>query len=261
MPWAANTVVRNYGATAAMLKLRTDGETIYAVGYWFGGTGNFEGVLAAEPNTGNVKWLTDCHGDTYDVAPMNDMVYAVSHWHHCENAGGYPDTNPRNAWYYANAMTKATTGTVKANNQGGYYDFSGYGAPTFVNWFPTLTAGTFTGQNQAAWAATSTSEYLVLGGEFPTVNGTAQQGLVRFAIPSIAPKTQGPRVSGAAFNPTLIAARPTEVRIKWQANHDRDDNSLTYELLKTGVGDADLHHDRRSPSSGTGPPCRSPTPG
>ena len=34
-----------------MLKLRTDGETIYAVGYWFGGTGNFEGVLAADPNT------------------------------------------------------------------------------------------------------------------------------------------------------------------------------------------------------------------
>ena len=38
---------------------------------------------------------------------MNDAVYAVSHWHHCENAGGFPDTNPRNAWYHANAMTKA----------------------------------------------------------------------------------------------------------------------------------------------------------
>ena len=32
---------------------------------------------------------------------MNDQVYAVSHWHHCENAGGFPDTNPRNAWYHA----------------------------------------------------------------------------------------------------------------------------------------------------------------
>ena len=85
-----------------------------------------------------------------------------------------------------------------------------------INWFPTLTAGTFTGQNQAAWAATATSEYLLLGGEFPNVNGTGQQGLVRFAIPSLAPKKQGPRVAGAAFNPTLLAVRPTEVRIKWQ---------------------------------------------
>lgn len=235
LPWTANTVVRNYGTTAAMLKLRTDGETIYAVGYWFGGTGNFEGVLAAEPNSGAVKWLADCHGDTYDVAAMADQVYAMSHWHHCQNIGGYPDTNPRNAWYYANAMTKTTSGTVAHNNQGGYYDFFGYGAPAMINWFPTLTAGTFTGQSQAAWSATSTNEYLLLGGEFPSVNGTSQQGLVRFAVPSLAPKKQGPRVAGAAFNPSLVAVRPTEVRIKWQANHDRDDNTLTYELTRVGT--------------------------
>lgn len=240
LPWTANTVVQNYGSSAAMLKLRTDGTTVYAVGYWFGGAGNFEGVLAADPNSGDVKWLADCHGDTYDVTPMNDVVYSVSHWHHCTNIGGYPDTNPRNAWYYANALTKETRGTVAHNDQCCYYDFYGYGAPAMVNWFPTLQAGTFTGKSQAAWSAAATNEYLVLGGEFPSVNGVPQYGLVRFAIPSLAPKKQGPRVAGAPFNPSVLAVRNDAARIAWRANHDRDDQVLTYSVYRSGTA-APIH--------------------
>ena len=71
MPCIANTVVKNYGATAAQLSLKTDGKTIYGSGYWFGGTGNFEGVWAADQSTGAIKWLADCHGDTYDSTPIN----------------------------------------------------------------------------------------------------------------------------------------------------------------------------------------------
>lgn len=236
LPWTANTVVRNYGTQAAMLKLRTDGSTVYAVGYWFGGPqGNFEGVLAAEPNSGDVKWLSDCHGDTYDVTPMNDTVYAVSHWHYCSNVGGFPDTNPRKIWYRGNAMTKAAVGTVAHNGQGGYFDFYGQPAPAMVNWFPTIDSGTYTGQSQGAWSTASNSQYLVLGGEFPAVNGTKQQGLVRFAVPSQAPKQQGPREAGAAFNPTVLAIRPDQARIKWTANYDRDDQVLTYTLNRIGT--------------------------
>ena len=40
--------------------------------------------------------------------------------------------------------------------------------------------GTFTGQDQAAWSVAANDQYVVLGGEFPTVNGDGQQGLVRF---------------------------------------------------------------------------------
>ena len=38
-----------------------------------------------------------------------------------------------------------------------------------------------------------------LGGEFPTVNGVAQQGLVRFAVPSLAPNKLGPQDTGAGL--------------------------------------------------------------
>lgn len=235
LPWAANNVVHNYGSSAAMLSLSTDGTTIYSAGYWFGGTGNFEGVLAADPNTGNIKWLADCHGDTYDASATGGVVYAVSHWHHCENIGGFPDTNPRNTWHRANAMTTNARGTVAHNSQGGYADFYGYGAPAIVSWLPTVPAGTFTGQNQGGWTSEANSQYVVQGGEFPSVNGTPQQGLVRFAVPSLAPKKQGPRVSGATFNPSVVAIRNNAVRVGWTANWDRDDQVLTYNVMRSGT--------------------------
>ncbi|HYP44814.1 MAG TPA: LamG-like jellyroll fold domain-containing protein [Propionibacteriaceae bacterium] len=234
LPFAANTVVRNYGTQAAMLSLSTDGKTVYSGGYWFGGpTGNFEGLLAADPITGAIKWLADCHGDTYDGSAVNGVVYAVSHHHHCTNMGGFPDTGPpRSRWQRANAFTVAATGTLAHNNQCCYADFYGKPSPSIVNWFPDVVAGTYTGQNQGGWTTTGTSEYLLQGGEFTSVNGTKQQGLVRFAVPSLAPRKQGPRASGAAFNPGLLATSKGSVKVSWQANWDRDDQNLTYRLTR-----------------------------
>ncbi|HEX8510950.1 MAG TPA: PKD domain-containing protein [Propionibacteriaceae bacterium] len=233
--WEANEVVHNYGSSSAMLSLSTDGTTVYSAGYWFGGVGNFEGLLAADPNTGKIKWLADCHGDTYDGGAVNGTVYAVSHHHYCANIGGFPDTNPRNAWYRANAFTTEATGTVAHDGQG-YYDYFGQPAPSIVNWFPDVASGRFTGQNQGGWTTTGNSEYVVQGGEFPTVNGTPQQGIVRFAIPALAPKKQGPRVAGAAFNPALLAVNTTTLRVKWQANWDRDDQNLRYQVFRSDKG-------------------------
>ena len=44
-------------------------------------------------------------------------------------------------------------------------------------------------------------QYVVEGGEFPTVNGIGQQGLVRFAVRAIAPNKLGPMVTGAKLRP------------------------------------------------------------
>ena len=51
---------------AAVPALRTDGQKVYGSGYAYG-TGNFEGTFAADPSTGNITVVNDCHGDTYDV--------------------------------------------------------------------------------------------------------------------------------------------------------------------------------------------------
>ncbi|MEJ7650101.1 MAG: PKD domain-containing protein, partial [Nakamurella sp.] len=109
-------------------------------------------------------------------------------------------------------------------------------ACALVAFNPFLQSGTVTGQAQAAWSVTGNSQYLVMGGEFPAVNANAQQGLVRFAVPSIAPKKQGPRMSTAqAWTPTATALNGGRVKVTIPANWDRDDQTLTYQLRRAGV--------------------------
>lgn len=235
-PWKINTVVRDYGAKSAILGLTADADTVYGSGYAYGG-GNFEGAFAASPTDGAVTWLQDCHGDTYSVAAVDGVVYSAGHAHYCRNIGGFPDTIPRRAWYRALAVTKAAAGTVASNGQPGssYGNFGGKPAPSLIHWFPDLEPGTFTGQTQSAWSVAGTSSYLLLGGEFTKVNGVQQQGLVRMAIPALAPRKQGPTSTGTDTTPSASALTPTGATQSWSSNSDRDDTVLTYELLRDGA--------------------------
>jgi PKD repeat protein len=235
--WVANQTVFSYGTGAAILSLATDGNAVYGTAYNFHGTGNIEGAFSADPDTGKINWVEDCHGDTYGVFAVNSIVYTVSHAHFCANDGGWPVYNP---WQYRHsvAFTAAATGTLAPNSQAGYPNHAGLPAPSIINWFPDFVNGTFTGQNQAAWSVAGNSQYVVEGGEFPTVNGTAQQGLVRFAVPSIAPNKSGPMVTGAHFTPTLKALSNTSVQVSFASNWDRDDEALTYKIVR----DSDLNN-------------------
>jgi PKD repeat protein len=233
-PWAAGGVVRDAGTQAAILSLSTDGTAIYGTGYVFGSGGNLEGAFSADPNSGTLNWIEDCHGDTYGVFSSGSAVYSVSHAHYCGNIGGYPQSDPwsTNA-RHALAFTPAATGTI-GHDPLGYYDFFGNPSPSLMNWFPDLVTGTFTGQSQAAWNVVGNSQYIALGGEFPSVNNAGQQGLVRFAVPSKAPNLQGPRLSGSAFVPNVISLSSGTARIAFPANWDRDDLSLTYKIIRDG---------------------------
>ena len=232
VPFQINTVVRNASDSAGTYYLTRDNDTVYGTSYNFG-TGNFEGVWAAQPSTGAIKWLDDCHGDTYSAFSLGGVVYSAGHAHHCQNIGGFPDTSPR-VHHYLTAFTKDVTGTVAKNNQSGsgYGNFEGRPAPSLVNYFPTLTAANFTGQWQAAWSLSGNSDYLVTGGEFTKVNGVAQQGLVRFAVPDKAPKKQGPVDSGALSKPTVAAINGGAAKITWKTNWDKDDQELSYQVVR-----------------------------
>ena len=236
LPWAANSVVRDAGTAAAILNLSTDGTAIYGSGYVFGAGGNLEGSFSADPETGAINWVEDCHGDTYSTFAANGALYNVGHAHYCGNVGGYPQTAPDWTFHRALQFSASATGTLLHNSEsvGSYADFGGQPSPTLDNWFPDLDAGTFTGQSQAAWSVSGNSQYVVLGGEFPRVNGVAQQGLVRFAVPSLAPNKQGPMVSGANFKASLLGFSNTSVRVAWPANWDRDDQTLTYKVVRNG---------------------------
>ncbi len=234
LPWNAGNLIRNAGPNAAILSLTTDGKSVLGTGYHFGAGGNLEGTFSADPVSGDIKWVEDCHGDTYDAYSDSTAVYTVSHAHYCGNLGGFFQSDPWSInMRHALAFTTAATGTL-GHDPHGYFDYFGTPSPSMINWFPDLEVGTYTGKSQAAWSVTGNGQYVVLGGEFPRVNNVAQQGLVRFAVPSIAPKKIGPDVQGATFNPGIISLPSGAVRIAWKANWDKDDNNLTYKLTRDG---------------------------
>jgi PKD repeat protein len=233
-PWAANAVLRNAGTNAAINSLETDGTNIYGSGYVFGAGGNIEGGFALNPADGSIVWVEDCHGDQYSGVPVGGVYYSVGHAHFCDNVpGGFPQTDPW-TFHRALAFTTKAIGTLAHNTMRGYADFGGRPAPSPLDWYPDLAAGTFTGQDQAAWSLAANQDYLVVGGEFPSVNGVAQQGLVRFAVRSIAPNKVGAAVKGSAFVPTLTTPAGGTVRISWPANWDQDNEALTYALIRDG---------------------------
>jgi len=234
-PWATNQIVRDAGTQAAIESLSTDGTAIYGTGYVFGAGGNFEGTFSAVPDSGVLNWMEDCHGDTYGAYGMNGVVYTVSHAHYCSPVGGYPQTDAN--WlineHHALAFTSDARGTLAHNTYSNYPDWFGQPAPAMYNWFPDFNTGTFTGQGQAAWQVTGNGTYVIMGGEFTSVNfNGGQQGLVRFAARPIAPGREGPRVSLANFVPTVNATSSHTARVNWQANWDRDNENLTYQVIR-----------------------------
>ena len=237
--WAANNVIHNHGSSSAILSVRSDGRYMYATGYVYGPGGELEGTVAMRPGDGQIVWVEDCHGDSYDSYPATyGVVYVVSHAHYCGNVGGFPQTDPWSTnMRRATAFTRRVTGTVQHDHLG-YHDFAGQPSPSMINWFPDLAPGSYTGATQAAWTVTGTKRYVVMGGEFPTVNGVGQQGLARFAVPPRVRPRRGPTDWGKSIAPVLLTPKPGVVLGRFRANSDPDSRWLKYRVIR----DRDLVH-------------------
>ncbi|MGN6407163.1 MAG: PKD domain-containing protein [Curtobacterium sp.] len=236
LPWAVGGLVYDAGDKSAIWSLSTDGTNIYGTAYVYGSLsdGNLEGTFNASWNGGTINWIEDCHGDSYGASAMNGTVYVVGHPHECLTLGGHPQTYPDWHFQRAVAFTTATTQTLGHNPVGGYYDFYGQPAPSMLDWYPDLMAGTFTGQGQAAWSVATSNGYVLLGGEFPTVNGVRQTGLARFALRSVAPDTDGPQLANGQFTPNVVSNSAGTATVSWRSNDDRADKTLTYEVYRNG---------------------------
>ncbi|WP_157535931.1 LamG-like jellyroll fold domain-containing protein [Microbacterium sp. Root166] len=227
--------VRNAGPDAGISSLRVQNGFLYGTTWHFGPGGNLEGTFKTPVTTGEVEWVTDCHGDTYSSFMARGFVYVAGHSHYCGNmGGGFPQYNE---WRFQHAMawTDAVGGEI-LNDVHGYpnWHFRKPG-PSLANWLPDMSIGSYTGQYQAGWSVAGNDEYVVYGGEFPAVNGVAQQGLVRFAVRSKAPGGEGPRFVGNATVPTLVATSTTSVRVSFPAGFDRDDRNLRYRVIRNGA--------------------------
>ena len=245
LPWAANSVIQDSGK-GAIYSLTSDGTYLYGTGYAFGTGGKFEGGFSLNPSDGSIRWLFDCQGDTYDLEPVGQVAYSASHSHNCTMVGGFPDTNPRTRWQHAMAWTSYPTGVNSGPDVYGW-NFKNQPAPSILPWYPDLGIGTATGQYQAAWSIASGSGYVALAGEFPTVNGKAQQGLTRFALKDNAPNKVGPTyddtvpVRTATPATTAVATAPGVVRVGFGAAWDFDNRQLTYEVYRDkGTADEKL---------------------
>jgi PKD repeat protein len=251
-PFAINQVITNQGINSAIFSLSTDGTTVYGSAFDFYGPGNLEGGFAAAADGGAVRWINDCHGDTYSTFPRGGALYIAGHPHVCSNIGGYHEHNPR-IHRYAVAVSLEATGTVGTgtlrnsrlpNGQWSGTLLQGMPAPSLQNWFPTMTPGTYTGQGQAGWSVAGNDQYIVYGGEFPRVNGVGQQGLVRYAVPAVAPNRVGPSAAGLA--PTVSSPQGGMARVSWMTTDDQDNEHLTYRVYRDGNNTTPVYEATRS---------------
>ena len=238
MTWAANRTIRNGGSKSAITSLRTDGQRIFGAGYAFG-TGNFEGTFAADPLTGNITVVNDCHGDTYDVLAVGSVLYSVSHVTRLQLDRVIPRHQPQGPLAIALAQSINPTTVNKGPDNYGW-SYSGLPASSVLHWFPQLSMGSYTGQYQAAWSIAGNGSYVVMGGEFPRVNGVAQQGLARVAVTTLAPNRAGPTYKTKPDRPvpatTAIVSGAGALRVTFGTAWDYDNATLTYDLFRDGGG-------------------------
>ncbi|MEU1971945.1 PKD domain-containing protein [Microbacterium sp. NPDC019599] len=231
LPWAAVERIRTAGLNGAISSLSTDGTQVYGTGYAFGAGATFEGTFAADPYTGQINWVNDCLGDTYSSFPQGQVLYSVGHRHDCTVVGGFPDTSPRSRWMKATAEPTFPTGMTTRKDAYGW-DYTGLPYAGLLHWYPDLEFGTYTSDRQAAWSVTGNDTYIVLGGEFPKVNNTSQQGLVRFANRATAPHVVGP-INNTAFTPAPYSNEAGVVRVPFGSVWDRDNASITYDVFRS----------------------------
>ena len=231
----ATSIIRNGGPDGGITALETDGDLLYGSGFTFGrNAGTLEGIFAAEWSTGNIRWVEDCHGDTYSIHPQGDVIYQAGHSHYCGNIGGFGQPNTWD-FYRGLAFSKAPAGTI-ATERLGYTNFAGNPRPELLSFFPTINAGTFTGLTQGPWSIAGNDRYIVYGGEFTSVNGVNQQGLVRFQRREFATSLQGPQLFNATYPIKVQSFGTGTVTVNFQANRDRDNTTLEYRVFRRASG-------------------------
>ncbi len=188
------------------------------------GGGNLEGAFATNPRTGRSTGSRTATATPTPRLHERHAVYTVSHAHYCGNVSGFPQTNPLDIRAaprrvhgqrhgHARAQhVRASTRTSTASRRRP----CSTGSPTSPS-APTPAPGRRPGASPA-------TAYLVMGGEFPSVNGVAQQGLVRFAVP-VDGAEEGAAAAVRTEHPARrhVALQPGSVRVTWPANWDRDD--------------------------------------
>jgi hypothetical protein len=121
-PWSVNKLILDNGSGSAIYSLSSDGTYVYGTGYSYkaaAGQGPLEGSFSASWSGGTIRWIADCHGDTYSIAPVGSVAYVASHSHYCANLpNGFPqevNSTGFSSFQRGTAFTTAATGTLRTH--------------------------------------------------------------------------------------------------------------------------------------------------
>lgn len=184
--------------------IATDATGFYTANEGTGG-GVFDGRIALNLGDLGQRWRDTCLGATQAVLPYEDVLYSASHAHDCSSVGEFPDGQRHHL------LAQPTTATGK------------------LGWAPDTNDGIGEGIGPRAMTVGSKGgvQYLWVGGEFTTVNGSAQQSLTRFASSG---DTGAPTVPVAS----AVSFKPDEAQVRWRTGLDLDDSALTYKVYRNG---------------------------
>lgn len=190
-----NSVVKDITADASGVYTASEGT----------GGGVFDGRAAFEPDTFAQRWRDTCLGATQALQLYQGVVYSASHAHDCSSMGSFPDGQRRH-------LLAQTTSD-----------------PTLLGWAPDTNdgIGEGIGPRVFALAPKNGTDYLWVGGEFTTVDGSAQQALTRVAS---GPDTGAPTVPQVKVE----SVEAGQVAVHWRSSYDTDDSHLTYRVYKDG---------------------------
>jgi fibronectin type 3 domain-containing protein len=192
--------------------------------------GCYEGTYSAQISNGALNWNSSCLGASQAIVVLNNILYKGSHQHDCSaNPGG--------------AMGGFVGGSARDDFIHHWLVAQNISDGTFVHWTPITNA---TGSKSVGPHTMATDgTQIIVGGDFTTVNGSAQQGIARFAPGNQAtPKTPGqsitadafggqPGVANAAYLPiTVQPTAPGTLTIEVPAVEDYDNGTLTYSIYR-----------------------------
>ena len=197
--------------------LAVRGDTVYVGAEGFH---SWEGRLAADLNTGQLRWQDVCWGATWAVEPVGDVVYGGSHAHDCSaHPGGFPESGWLNYpnTDYLGRYHRLTAEQVRD------------GQVRILHWFPSTNGGT--GGKLGPRDLTSDGRYLWVAGEFTTVNDRPQQGLTRFATRAAHAVSNPPTAPSQVVASSVRAGRVT---VAFNGATDLDNETLTYQVVRDG---------------------------
>ena len=183
--------------------LFADDSGIYSGNEGTGG-GVFDGRISLDLGTFAQRWRDTCLGATQDVLVDGGNVYGANHAHDCATMGGFPNGRRQHL-------------TVEGTND-----------PHLKVWWPDTNDGIGEGIGPRALAigTSGARRYFFAVGEFTSVNGVAQQGILRLAD---GPDTGAPPAVSGLSASTAVAG---QVRLRWITSADRDDENLTYKVYR-----------------------------